>query len=508
MADPSAVLAAHTRTNSAGWGSFILSVFKHGPSLTREERLQKAKQRWAECRKLRLLQSSLSLVKDEQESKLMQPYYGVVKLDQGESFIPTKPFLIYPNTPMQTFLDSLAALTIVYFSFVSSYRIGFYTDEENERIRWYDLVCDATLLLYSLTRFVTAYVEDIEVVDDRWLIALRYARTTFIPDLVAALPLYSLEANFLWLKLFRLLHIGLVSQLLTNFVDFLSKTLGKLVITWQVKIALDRILQFFLYLSIICHLIACGWHFLAIKEGVPLAETWQQGVEMTNTEAYVVSVYWVLVTFTTVGYGDITPKTDLEIVYAMVVQFIGILFFAYLVGSMSSIASTWNKWELAISKQENDLEKWLMMLDRNRPDKRLKPELHASIRNYFLYIWKYDHSILISNSGFFMRLPNELRRELTSVLFAETVQKFRAFTYKCEEDLAFALVLNMFPRKFKKFELIVAEGTLPSEMYFIDKGMVHVTVNHGSVTCVQLMVGGFVGDFELIFREGLEASYQ
>ena len=44
-------------------------------------------------------------------------------------------------------------------------------------------------------------------------------------------------------------------------------------------------------------------------------------------------------TLTTVGYGEIKGKQTTEYVYVMFTQFVGIMFFSFIMGSISSILS-------------------------------------------------------------------------------------------------------------------------------------------------------------------------
>jgi hypothetical protein len=154
----------------------------------------------------------------------------------------------------------------------------------------------------------------------------------------------------------------------------------------------------------------------------------------------------------------------------------------------------------ALSKRETDLDKWLLMLDKNRSDKRLKPELHSAIRNYFTYIWKNDHSYLINDSEFMMRLPYKLRNELTQHLFSDEVEKFEVFFKNCNEQFKFQMVLNMFPRKFKKFEEIIPEGMPVQEVYFIDSGAVLLGTKQGKLIFLKLPTRSYFGDNYIIFN--------
>ena len=65
---------------------------------------------------------------------------------------------------------------------------------------------------------------------------------------------------------------------------------------------------------------------------------------------YVISVYWSLMTLTTVGYGDITPCQDniTEYVVSCCCILIGAATWAYMTGVMCGVVSTFNPGELRV----------------------------------------------------------------------------------------------------------------------------------------------------------------
>ena len=54
---------------------------------------------------------------------------------------------------------------------------------------------------------------------------------------------------------------------------------------------------------------------------------------------YITSLYWVITTLTTVGYGDITGNTTSELFFSMMVEFVGLTFFSFLTGTISVMFS-------------------------------------------------------------------------------------------------------------------------------------------------------------------------
>lgn len=49
---------------------------------------------------------------------------------------------------------------------------------------------------------------------------------------------------------------------------------------------------------------------------------------------YSTSFYWVITTFTSVGYGDVIGVTDGEYLYKMMVEIVSFCFFGYILGTI------------------------------------------------------------------------------------------------------------------------------------------------------------------------------
>ena len=51
------------------------------------------------------------------------------------------------------------------------------------------------------------------------------------------------------------------------------------------------------------------------------------------------SMYWTIVTMSTVGYGDITSSSNFERIYASIIAILGVVYFSYANGAVSTILS-------------------------------------------------------------------------------------------------------------------------------------------------------------------------
>lgn len=57
---------------------------------------------------------------------------------------------------------------------------------------------------------------------------------------------------------------------------------------------------------------------------------------------YIISLYWSVMTMSTIGYGDVTPKTQYERMYEIFGMILGASVYAYMVGAICSIVASMN----------------------------------------------------------------------------------------------------------------------------------------------------------------------
>ena len=70
---------------------------------------------------------------------------------------------------------------------------------------------------------------------------------------------------------------------------------------------------------------------------------------------YVVALYWSVMTMSTIGYGDVSPKTRYERIYEIFGMILGASVYAYMVGAICSIVASMN----AVSAEFNQqMDRW------------------------------------------------------------------------------------------------------------------------------------------------------
>lgn len=104
---------------------------------------------------------------------------------------------------------------------------------------------------------------------------------------------------------------------------------------------------------------------------------------------YVTSIYWVITTLTTVGYGDFKGYTPEEYVLQMGVEFLGIGIFSYLMGSINNLVGSEQTLQDIIDERIEDIELWLRKLEKARP-KNFSKNLYDSIKEYTEKSYYYD----------------------------------------------------------------------------------------------------------------------
>ena len=110
--------------------------------------------------------------------------------------------------------------------------------------------------------------------------------------------------------------------------------------------------------------------------------------QLEDTPGYyrmITSCYFSITTLSTVGYGDLSPKSKHEMILGIFIMLLGVAFFSFIMGSFIEIISTFNQ-NLGNEEQTFDLHNWMTLLTRFR-DKPLPNSLYRQINQHFKYFW-------------------------------------------------------------------------------------------------------------------------
>ena len=208
------------------------------------------------------------------------------------------------------------------------------------------MIIDLVFVLNIFLTFFTSLVQDEKVDRELKHIAIAYLKDNFFFDLVSTLPGFFISFNS-WLyffKFIRLKKFGLMKTIMKKIIGLVGLKFS------QPKHRISTcqyFVDFFILLVLTMHTIACLW----VAIGLYISHSWIDSVgpkainddhEVTfrkqgATSLYITSLYFVATTLATVGYGDIKGKTMYEYLFVMMTEFVGIMFFSFIMGSINNI---------------------------------------------------------------------------------------------------------------------------------------------------------------------------
>jgi hypothetical protein len=157
-------------------------------------------------------------------------------------------------------------------------------------------------------------------------------------------------------------------------------------------------------LLFITHVLANLWTFVGIYSYKNKGLGWVTVlIKMDMCESteflslYLTAFYWVITTFSSIGYGEIKGNTLEEYCVAMFVQMIGIGFFGYMVGTFQKIISSFNQNDYHTDKTER-ISLWLVRLDKTRGQTALQKNVYREVVEIYAQQLRWDIRVILENS--------------------------------------------------------------------------------------------------------------
>ncbi|GMH45263.1 hypothetical protein BSKO_13220 [Bryopsis sp. KO-2023] len=403
---------------------------------------------------------------------------------------------IHPMSALRTSWDVLMLGLILVLCVVAPFRIGF-DIRSSPILDVFDLTCDLLLTLDILLNFFTGFVDKNETHLEIRKVAQQYLRFWFWADIASTLPVSQMmklgilpqNQFILTLKLLRVIRLFRMLKV--------ARLMNRLKWWVMIRFSVRSIIKFLLIILMVAHWNTCLWCLMSRWGNAE--DTWA-GVAQINIEAipwpklYLICFYWAITTMTTIGYGDIRPVTDPEKVLTLLVMCTGSCCYAYGITQIVTIVSNLNMADVFYHAQVDNLHEYIER-------RGLPKSLNHRILEF--YDFKRHHSGVFFNEREILKdLPHSLRAEVVMHIsddISKKVAKIPLFA-DLEERFMDSIMVRMKYTPYPPGETVVMEGEVGTRMYFINKGLLQVSV-HGC-TVATLKSGNFFGEVALYHNKG------
>ena len=364
-----------------------------------------------------------------------------------------------------------------------------------------DMTVDLFFFIDVIITFFTPYLDsEGKPVVSMKKIACRYLKFWFWLDFFSVLPvdqfmsIGQLSVFLRFSRLPRLYKITKIAKVFRTFKSMRSKNSiwNKVYDFLLLHPGLDRLVINLFSIFLFCHIFACIWHFFAdISRGT---SSWIWRLELrdsSNFERYLASLYWIIQTVITVGYGDVGAESTTERIIAIIAMCAGVIFFSLTIGSISSIISETDAKNTAYEAKLN-------LLMQIKSKYQISDDIFKKVQRALKYgVYRSDETAI----EFVNSLPKDLKIEASAIIFKNYIKGLKFFEGASKEFIS-DIGPYLKEVKFNKGEVIYSEEDYASEVFFLKSGIVALVLqDFAQMPFISIFEGYYFGEIDLLFSE-------
>lgn len=231
--------------------------------------------------------------------------------------------------------------------------------------------------LFSVLPF---YLVDWFIMDEAWECDINGQKDLLLADVeVAGSRVASTVKMVKLLRMVKLTRVLKASRVLQRFAQDILMT--KL----EMSYAVIKVLYLIVALTFLAHWQACLWALVSVYMNNQETDTWvgtftaqqeAKGRTVTPPDIYIASLYWSMMTLTSIGYGDLVPMNSTERLLSVFFMAISGVTWTYAIGQAAGIASTLDPSRIRYETTMDSLNFYMT-------ERKLPKEMRMTLRDYF-----------------------------------------------------------------------------------------------------------------------------
>lgn len=159
------------------------------------------------------------------------------------------------------------------------------------------------------------------------------------------------------------------------------------------------------------------------------------------------SVYYVIGTITTVGYGDLTPQTPISMIFTILIELLGIIFYGYSFAKVKQYINDGASPDYMLKEKKEELQSWMLSRVQNHPDTSSQDsKVLTKILSTFEFILLHNYPEIYL-SEFFCDLPHSIKVQASEELVKLLTNQFPSFFKFLRLGSVFNFAWRIYPRE-------------------------------------------------------------